>query len=206
MDDYRKIAINGYVTIKNGDAVIVEKGRNAIVRAGMRHFLSLMSYSRSYMTYTGTSYNNTQWRYWNFGSISPYIRFGKDNSPTTQLMDGLVSQIAVNQTSLTNSYGASDLGNGRVMTKWVANWASGVLNAQLGEDQTLGEVGIWLNLEDKFAIGDNITPDLYISTKGSVTYVSPSQMFARFSLGDAAFVPDSAKPVLVEWEFGWEFV
>lgn len=37
MDDYRKIAINGYVTIKNGNEIIVDRGKNAIVRQGMRN-------------------------------------------------------------------------------------------------------------------------------------------------------------------------
>ncbi len=38
------------------------------------------------------------------------------------------------------------------------------------------------------------------------TFTPAVILFSRFSLGDAAFVPDSSKPVSVEWEFGWEFI
>jgi hypothetical protein len=136
----------------------------------------------------------------------PYIRFGKGNNPTTQLMDTLESEIALSQTSLSNTYGAYNAGLNGVLTLWVASWTSGSLNSYLTEEETLGEVGLWLNLETDWGLGDNLIPELNSSFSGDIYYTSPSLMFARFGLGDKAFVPNPTSPIVVEWEFRWVFV
>lgn len=204
MDDYRKLSINGYVTIKNGDRIIVQQGRNAIVRAGMRYLFNLMTYN--YVHFRNTSDSVTRNRTWYFGSNEPNMYFGKDNSATTQLTDTLVSQIATKASSITNTSGTYTLPNGNVMTKYVGVWNTGVLNESLLESETLGEVGLWLNMENKWGLGDALFSNLYSGSDGNVAYTSPSQMFARFSLGDKNFVPNPTSPVIVEWEFRWEFI
>jgi len=65
MENCRKLSINGYVTIKNGDKVIVQRGKNAIVRAGMRYFLNLMTYNYTHFINTGPT--TGRFRTWYFG-------------------------------------------------------------------------------------------------------------------------------------------
>lgn len=200
MDDYRKIAINGYVTIRNGDKIIVDSGRNAIVRQGMRHFISLMSHNKATLQSTGGTRTFT----WRFGSFAPVMRFGTDNGATTQLMDTLVSELDLNTTNISNSQGAHTADNGNVLTKYVASFAAGTLNAELTSSETLGEVGIFLQLDNKFEVGDNITPTLV--TNQHTSYQFPTLMFARYSLGNKSFIPDENEPVTVDWEFRWKFI
>ncbi len=141
MSDCRKIAINGYVTIKNGNKIIVDRGKNAIVRQGMRHFIAMLT-AESYFLGGYKSSTNPA-RIW-LAANGSYMRFGKDNSPTTQLMDNLVSSIAVNATALSNFVGGWNQGDGNVGTKYIATWASGILNAELTGEEKLGEVGLYL--------------------------------------------------------------
>jgi len=198
MSDCRKIAINGYVTIKNGNKIIVDRGKNAIVRQGMRHIVGCMTYNslRMYAVYsTGNAYF--------YGAANaPYMRFGKGGvASTTQLMDTLVLEIPTNHNTFVNVGAISSKNGGNnIFTKFVASWNAGVLNSQLIGEQQLSELGIFFGLFDKFGAGE------YMEDISSSTVNKPEILFSRFSLGDAAFVPDSSKPVSVEWEFGWEFI
>ena len=194
MSDCRKIAINGYVTIKNGDIII--EGKNAITRPGMRWLLSMLSYK--YFLVKRLSGEGITYLY--FGSYDPFMKFGKDNSFTTQLMDELESEINLKQHNITNTVGAFNVNNGQVMTKYNASWQSGSLNNELGEDEKLGEIGLWLNIASSFGIGDTFIPSF------NSNYTLSHAMFARFSLGDDAFVPNPNAPVIVDWEFRWEFI
>jgi len=196
MSDCRKIAINGYVTIKNGNKIIVDRGKNAIVRQGMRHIVTCMTWVSIYMS---CAYNPRTCTFYG-ASHTPQLQFGKSNAPTTQLMDTLVSNINVNANSIVNAGIVTRASSFEVFTQFVAWWNAGVLNAQLLEGEMLGEVGLFLGLFDSFSVGGTIS----VPKDGSI---NPAEiLFSRFSLGDAAFVPDSSKPVSVEWEFGWEFV
>lgn len=194
MNDYRKIAINGFVTIKNGDIII--EGKNAITRPGMRWLLSMLSYKYLLVK----RLNNDAITHLYFGSYDPFMKFGKDNSPTTQLMDALGSEIDLKQHNITNTVGVFNSNNGQVMTKYVASWQTESLNNQLDEDEKIGEIGLWLNIASSFGIGDTFIPSL------NSNYTLSHAMFARFSLGDDAFVPNPNAPVIVDWEFRWEFI
>ena len=196
MSDCRKIAINGYVTIKNGNKIIVNRGKNAIVRQGMRHIVGCMTYNMLYVR-AGSNYGLF------YGAANtPYMRFGKGEvASTTQLMDTLVLEISTNPNAFANVGAISSKNGGNnIFTKFTASWNAGVLNSQLIDEQQLSELGIFFGLFDKFGAGD------YIENVNGTTLNKAEILFSRFSLGDAAFVPDSSKPVLVEWEFGWEFI
>jgi len=195
MSDFRKLSINGHVTIKNGDKTIVDRGKNAIVRQGMRHFVACMTYNYIY----AHRYNSPDGIY--RGSMyTPYIRFGKGvNKPTTQLMDDLVSTISVNPSAISNTSGILTAPNG-ICTKFTASWPSQAFVSALSGGGMLGELGIYLGLFASFGIGD------VLFNCDAVTIDSPEILFSRFNLGDSAFVPDHNFPVVVDWEFGWEFV
>lgn len=198
MSDCRKIAINGYVTIKNGNKIIVDRGKNAIVRQGMRHIVGCMTYNslRLYARYSNGH------AYFYGAAHAPYIRFGKGGvASTTQLMDTLVLQISTGHNTF-NNVGAISSKNGgnNIFTKFTATWNAGVLNSELIDEQQLSELGIFFGLFDKFGAGD------YIENVSNTSLNKAEILFSRFSLGDAAFVPDSSRPVSVEWEFGWEFI
>jgi len=197
MSDCRKIAINGYVTIKNGNKIIVDRGKNAIVRQGMRHIVGCMTYNRLRLYATGIS-----GAYFYGAANAPYMRFGKGGlASTTQLMDTLVLEIPTAHNTFVNVGAISSKNGGNnIFTKFVASWNAGVLNSQLIGEQQLSELGIFFGLFDKFGAGE------YMEDISSSTVNKPEILFSRFSLGDAAFVPDSSKPVSVEWEFGWEFI
>ncbi len=198
MSDCRKIAINGYVTIKNGNKIIVDRGKNAIVRQGMRHIVGCMTYNM--LCVQQTSYSSPTHFYG--AANAPYMRFGKGGlASTTQLMDTLVLEIPTGHNTFANVGAISSKNGGNnIFTKFVASWNAGVLNSQLIDEQQLSELGIFFGLFDKFGAGD------YIEYVSNTTLNKAEILFSRFSLGDAAFVPDSSKPVLVEWEFGWEFI
>lgn len=198
MSDCRKIAINGYVTIKNGNKIIVDRGKNAIVRQGMRHIVGCMTYNSLRMFAVYSSGN----AYFYGAAHAPYIRFGKGGlASTTQLMDALVLEISTGHNTF-NNVGAISSKNGgnNIFTKFTASWNAGVLNSELIDEQQLSELGIFFGLFDKFGAGD------YIENISGTSLNKAEILFSRFSLGDAAFVPDSSKPVSVEWEFGWEFI
>lgn len=199
MSDCRKIAINGYVTIKNGNKIIVDRGKNAIVRQGMRHIVGCMTYNMMRL-YAVTSAVIAHF----YGAANtPYMRFGKGGlASTTQLMDTLVLEIPTEHNTFANVGAISSKNGGNnIFTKFVASWNAGVLNSQLIDEQQLSELGIFFGLFDKFGAGE------YIEDIGSGKSLNKAEiLFSRFSLGDAAFVPDSSKPVSVEWEFGWEFI
>jgi len=113
----------------------------------------------------------------------------------------LVSQIPTGHNTFANVGAISSKNGGNnIFTKFVASWNAGVLNSQLIDEQQLTELGIFFGLFDKFGAGD------YMEYISNWTVDKAEILFSRFSLGDAAFVPDSSKPVLVEWEFGWEFI
>jgi hypothetical protein len=113
----------------------------------------------------------------------------------------LVSQISTGHNTFANVGAISSKNGGNnIFTKFVASWNAGVLNSQLIDEQQLSELGIFFGLFDKFGAGD------YIEYVYNTTLNKAEILFSRFSLGDAAFVPDSSKPVSVEWEFGWEFI
>ena len=190
MNDFRKLSINGYVTIKNGDRIIVDQGKNAIVRQGMRHFITCMSYDRFYR------YTKGQYIYG--PSHDVYMRFGKGVSiPTTQLMDDLSSVINLNSTTISNETGVSEgSGSNKIFTKYVATWGAGSLNATLTEGEKLGELGLYMKLLNQFGPGADI----------NAPFDPPVALFSRFNLGTDAFVPDPTRPVIVEWEFRWEFI
>ena len=190
MNDFRKLSINGYVTIKNGDRIIVDQGKNAIVRQGMRHFITCMSYDRFYRKASGSIIYGP--------SHDVYMRFGKGVSiPTTQLMDDLSSVINLNSTTISNETGVSEgSGSNKIFTKYVATWGVGLLNATLTEGEKLGELGLYMKLLNQFGPGGDIAANLD----------PPVALFSRFNLGTDAFVPDPTRPVIVEWEFRWEFI
>ena len=198
MSDCRKIAINGYVTIKNGNKIIVDRGKNAIVRQGMRHIVGCMTYNMLRVT----SYGNDPRGNFYGAANAPYMRFGKGElASTTQLMDTLVLEIPTEHNTFVNVGAISSKNGGNnIFTKFVASWNAGVLNSQLIDEQQLSELGIFFGLFDKFGAGE------YMEDIRSSTVNKAEILFSRFSLGDAAFVPDSSKPVSVEWEFGWEFI
>lgn len=203
MSDCRKIAINGYVTIKNGNKIIVDRGKNAIVRQGMRHIVGCMTYNS--LRVRAAYYNGNAYFYG--AAHAPYIRFGKGGlAPTTQLMDALVLQISAGHNTFVNVGAISSRNGGNnIFTKFTASWHAGVLNSELIDEQQLSELGIFFGLFDKFGAGDDI--ENIFAGQGSNTSLNKAEiLFSRFSLGDAAFVPDSSKPVLVDWEFGWEFI
>ena len=199
MSDCRKIAINGYVTIKNGNKIIVDRGKNAIVRQGMRHIVGCMTYNCLYVR-TGKSEPFAAHFYG--AANAPYMRFGKGGlASTTQLMDTLVLEIPTGHNTFANVGAISSKNGGNnIFTKFTASWNAGVLNSQLIDEQQLSELGIFFGLFDKFGAGE------YIEYISNTTLNKAEILFSRFSLGDAAFVPDSSKPVSVEWEFGWEFI
>lgn len=197
MSDCRKIAINGYVTIKNGNKIIVDRGKNAIVRQGMRHIVGCMTYKIMRVRSTINAYAHF------YGAANaPYMRFGKGGlASTTQLMDTLVLEIPTEHNTFANVGAISSKNGGNnIFTKFTASWNAGVLNSQLIDEQQLSELGIFFGLFDKFGA------DEYIENIQNTTVNKAEILFSRFSLGDAAFVPDSSKPVSVEWEFGWEFI
>lgn len=197
MSDCRKIAINGYVTIKNGNKIIVDRGKNAIVRQGMRHIVGCMTYNMLRVSVPSSGYARF------YGAANaPYMRFGKGGlASTTQLMDTLVLEIPTGHNTFDNVGAISSKNGGNnIFTKFVASWNAGVLNSQLIDEQQLSELGIFFGLFDKFGAGE------YIENISNSTVNKAEILFSRFSLGDAAFVPDSSKPVSVEWEFGWEFI
>lgn len=198
MSDCRKIAINGYVTIKNGNKIIVDRGKNAIVRQGMRHIVGCMTYNMMRLGEAGTG----KFARFYGAANAPYMRFGKGGlASTTQLMDTLVLEISTEHNTFANVGAISSKNGGNnIFTKFVASWNAGVLNSQLIDEQQLSELGIFFGLFDKFGAGEYIE-DIYNSLLNKAEI-----LFSRFSLGDAAFVPDSSKPVSVEWEFGWEFI
>lgn len=199
MSDCRKIAINGYVTIKNGNKIIVDRGKNAIVRQGMRHIVGCMTYNMLRLQ-ARSGYNPTLF----YGAANaPYMRFGKGGvASTTQLMDTLVLEISTGHNTFANVGAISSKNGGNnIFTKFVASWNAGVLNSQLIDEQQLSELGIFFGLFDKFGAGEYIENISYSQSLNKAEI-----LFSRFSLGDAAFVPDSSKPVSVEWEFGWEFI
>ena len=197
MSDCRKIAINGYVTIKNGNKIIVDRGKNAIVRQGMRHIVGCMTYNM--LRVEAGSSGAVHF----YGAANaPYMRFGKGGlASTTQLMDTLVLEIPTEHNTFANVGAISSKNGGNnIFTKFTASWNAGVLNSQLIDEQQLSELGIFFGLFDKFGEGE------YIENIYNTTLNKAEILFSRFSLGDAAFVPDSSKPVSVEWEFGWEFI
>jgi len=196
MSDCRKIAINGYVTIKNGNKIIVDRGKNAIVRQGMRHIVGCMTYNMLRLITSGFG------AFFYGAANAPYMRFGKGGvASTTQLMDTLVLEIPTEHNTFANVGAISSKNGGNnIFTKFVASWNAGVLNSQLIDEQQLSELGIFFGLFDKFGAGE------YIEYVSNSTVNKAEILFSRFSLGDAAFVPDSSKPVSVEWEFGWEFI
>ena len=189
MNDFRKLSINGYVTIKNGDRIIVDQGKNAIVRQGMRHFITCMSYDRLFFSGSTIIYGP---------SNEVYMRFGKGVSiPTTQLTDDLSSVINLNSTTISNETGVSEgSGSNKIFTKYVATWGAGSLNATLTEGEKLGELGLYMKLLNQFGPGGDIAAPVD----------PPVALFSRFNLGTDAFVPDPTKIVIVEWEFRWEFI
>ena len=197
MSDCRKIAINGYVTIKNGNKIIVDRGKNAIVRQGMRHIVGCMTYNMIRL-----QANTGVYAHFYGAANAPYMRFGKGGvASTTQLMDTLVLEIPTDHNTFANVGAISSKNGGNnIFTKFTASWNAGVLNSQLIDEQQLSELGIFFGLFDKFGAGEYIE-NIYRSSLDKAEI-----LFSRFSLGDAAFVPDSSRPVSVEWEFGWEFI
>ena len=163
----------------------------------MRHIVGCMTYNSLYV-----KAGNWGKAYFYGAANTPYMRFGKGGvASTTQLMDTLVSQISTGHNTFANVGAISSKNGGNnIFTKFVASWNAGVLNSQLIDEQQLSELGIFFGLFDKFGAGD------YIEYVDNTSLNKAEILFSRFSLGDAAFVPDSSKPVLVEWEFGWEFI
>lgn len=195
MEDKRRIAIVGKVTITCGDEVIVYKMPNAIVRQGLRHFAS--GWCLAQMGTNAWDYGERQ-GYWG-RHVALNILFGKSALVTTCIMDDLTTKINSSPTSgMQNSVGVGGNGN-YYFTKYQCSWASGILNGFLAVGDKLSEIGLY------YGTFTNLSPGWTYNAAHGWT-MSLAAMISRIGLGTNAFIPNINAPVAVEWEIGVEFV
>jgi hypothetical protein len=188
----RKLQIQGIVTITNGNKIIVEKLNNKFVRNGLRHLASyLLCAYVGHMGWGG-------WTAW--GSYSPNILFGKNNTPTLFTHDDLLSTISLSPIGIGGTGIIASSDGSYVKHTFTATWSAGTLNTFLSGSESIGEVGLFLN---SFT---NLSPGWSYVSKQNVNYTYPSALFCRIGLEDDAFVPDTSNPVGIEWEIGVSFV
>jgi hypothetical protein len=192
------IELNGYVTVKNGDQIIVENYENALVRQGINWLLMMFRYN-FFRLWCQSGY-----QYFYFGSNGISVLFGKSAVPTVATMDDLVVKVSCPPTGITCPAGVVTIATDQqVKVSFQAVWGAGVLNSYLQGADSLGEVGFYLGMDVFHGVGENLSPnnDSHYGT----TYTCPSRMFSRVSLGSNAFVPSVSSPVTVEWTFVWRF-
>jgi hypothetical protein len=177
----RKINITGKVTVKQGDTIIFESKPNKILVAGYKYFVALfLAVTPSSTTYFGSQKGFT-------------IKFGTGTADTTSATTALTTIVAVEPVIKTGS-GITGSGS-RYETHFIATWVANALNAISGTTP-LAEIGLYFGLNSTY-------PTATWTTTG-VTFTQ--QLFSRILLGTDAFVPDTSKPVTVDWCIGVDFV
>jgi hypothetical protein len=184
-----RIAIKGYVTIRQGDKVLVKCARNHFVDAGLKGIISTLIHAWVY----GTSFVGT-WNAW-YNSWNIYI--GSDvDTPTNPGHTGLVAPIGAAPGTAPNSNSASlksGAADGIWSVTYVATWNAGTVSG------TLGEAALYMKAPDKTGFGWTI----------STTNYNPSVvMVSRLSSTDldlSSFIIDEGVPLTVEWTVQFAF-
>jgi len=182
------IKIRGFVTIKQGEKVVIKKTINHFVDAGLKGLISTIIAKNMSTTQSKTAL----WYLWQYGW---QVYLGQDTTtPTTTGMTSLQDQIggAPNGRNITVKNGAAD---GIYHVKYIATWNAGTLPAA-----TLGEAGLYLRAPDK-------TTFQWILA-GTVTYNPSLVMVSRLSEADtdfSSFVIDDTEPLVAEWTVEMSF-
>lgn len=180
-----RIAIKGYVTIRQGDKVLAKCVRNHFVDAGLKGIISTLIFANMYRT---SSSPYTLWYNW-YTDWNIYI--GSDVvTPTNTGHTALTNPIGAAPGTAPNSKSAS-LKDGAADGIWnatyVATWNAGAVSG------TLGEMALYMKAPDKTTFGWNLS---------AVTYSPPVVMISRLSSADlnfSSFIIDEGVPLTVEW-------
>jgi hypothetical protein len=179
----KKIAVKGYVTIKQGDKVLAKYIGNHFVDAGLKGLISTILHA--WVRVVGATV--MAWRVW-YDGWNIYI--GSDVvTPTNLLHTGLQNPIgdapgtAPNTRSASMKEGTAD---GIWSVTYVATWYAGTVSG------TLGETALYMKAPDKATFGWTL----------SSNYDPPVVMISRLSSADlnfSSFVIDEGLPLTVEW-------
>jgi hypothetical protein len=176
-----RIAVRGYVTIRQGDRILAERVRNHFVNAGLKGLISTLIFSFVYGS-------GSTWGNW-YNDWNVYI--GSDVSTDTNTEHtALESPIGAAPGTAPNSKSAS-LKNGAADGIWaatyLATWNAGTVSG------TLGELALYMAAPDKDVFGWII---------GTSSYYPAAVMVSRLSSKDtdfSSFIIDDTKPLTVEW-------
>jgi len=183
-----EMIIQGKVTIKQGDKIIVKDAINHFVDAGLKGILSTMLFSRM-----GSS--DSYWRLW---AYSWNIYLGSDTATTTSTtMTSLVSPIGTapgtppDSKTISVKDGSAD---GVWEITYTATWNAGSVSG------TVGELALYLKAPDK--------TDFRWEFLAVADYDPSEVMVSRLSSADgdfSSFIIDETKPLTVDWKVTFSF-
>ncbi len=183
----KTIKIRGFVTIKQGEKVLVKKAINHFVDAGLKGLISTIISGRVKTGAYGT------WMLW-YGGWKMYLGQNTD-IPTVHSHTGLQTPIGGapgtapdSQNVTVKDGGAGGDADGVYHVKFIATWNSGTLPAV-----TLGEAALYLKAPNK-------TTFKWEQVGG--TYNPAVVMVSRLSSADTdfgSFVIDDTEPLVAEW-------
>ncbi len=178
--------IRGFVTIKQGNKVIVKKAINHFVDAGLKGLLSTII--------SGHVGDRGDW-YWYLWQSGWQMYLGQDTAiATTYGMTEVQTPIGGapgtppdSKNITVKDGGAGGDADGVYHAKYIATWNAGTLPAV-----TLGEAGLYLRAPTKTSFDWSITS----------TYTPTLVMVSRLSSADTdfgSFVIDDTAPLVAEW-------
>lgn len=183
-----EVKIEGRVTIRQGDKILVNNTRNHFVDAGLKSIISIII--------SGNMYSNTGGKY-NLPSNSWNIYLGSNTTtPTVTTMTELMAPIGAapgtppNSKSITSIHDGTP--NGDWYAIWQATWNPGTVSG------TVGEAALYMKNSDKntFQWGTGYS------------YDPPVTMTSRVSSADgdfSSFIINTALPLTVDWKIRWYF-
>lgn len=179
------INIRGFVTIKQGEKVIVKKAQNHFVDTGLKGLLSTIISSELY--------NNASWYLWQNGW---QMYLGQDTAiVTTHGMTEVQTPIGAapgtppdSKNITVKDGGAGGDADGVYHAKYIATWNAGSLPAV-----TLGEAGLYLKAPDKTTYSWSVSGESYNPTLVMVSRLSAAD------IDFGSFVIDDTEPLVAEW-------
>jgi len=184
-----EVKIEGRVTIRQGDEILVNNARNHFVDVGLKSIISIIIFSNIYSAYNVKYY---------LPSNSWNIYLGSDTTTrTVTTMTELMAPIGTapgtppNSKSITSIHDGTP--NGDWYAIWQATWNPGTVSG------TVGEAALYMKNSDKNTFQWGVTGSSY---NPSVT------MTSRVSSADgdfSSFIINTALPLTVDWKIRWYF-
>jgi len=183
-----EVKIEGRVTIRQGDEILVNNARNHFVDAGLKSIISIIMFNKIY--------NNSSVKYY-LPSNSWNIYLGSNTTtPTVTTMTELMAPIGAapgtppNSKSITSIHDGTPDGDWYAI--WQATWNPGTVSG------TVGEAALYMKNSDKSTF----------QWEPTYSYDPPVTMTSRVSSADgdfSSFIINTALPLTVDWKIRWYF-